>query len=68
MDPEPSKNDTAHDLRSLPRGEPEFPELTKRRAFDRQTHIERSLEAGLTREQAEKHADEDLEDRVDEFP
>ena len=43
--------------------EPEFPQLTKLKAFDRQAHIERALAAGLTREQAEKHADEHVADR-----
>ena len=41
------------------------PELTKLQAFDRQMHIERSMEAGLTREEAERHADSDLADRDD---
>lgn len=38
-------------------------ELERLRAFDRQQHIQRSLEAGLSREQAEAHADEDLRER-----
>lgn len=42
----------------LPTAEPEFPSLTALKDFDRQEHIQKSLEAGLTREQAEKHADE----------
>lgn len=57
-----------------PTREPEFPTLTKIRAFDRQQHIQRSLEAGLSREEAERHADQEMkhwspdgvEDRVDE--
>lgn len=39
--------------------EPELKELRKIAAFDRQMHIQKGLEMGLTREQAEKHADED---------
>lgn len=43
--------------------EPEFRELTKLRAFDRQQHIQKSLEAGLPREKAEAHAEDDLQER-----
>lgn len=42
---------------------PELPELNKARAFDREEHIRRGMAAGLTREQAERHADEDLRGR-----
>lgn len=45
--------------------EPEFPELTKLRAYDRMQHIQRSIDAGLSREEAEAHADHDLKDRDD---
>jgi len=48
--------------------EPGFPMLTRLRAMDRQDHIQKGLEAGLDREQAEKHADEDLAEREDERP
>lgn len=40
--------------------EPDFPELTRMRAFNRQQHIQKALEMGMTREEAERHADEDL--------
>ena len=53
------------DAGKLPTREPEFKELTKLRDFDRAMHIERSLEAGMTRAEAERHADEDLSDRDD---
>ncbi|MEA3201376.1 MAG: hypothetical protein QOE90_2804 [Thermoplasmata archaeon] len=43
----------------------ELPELTKLRAYDRQEHIRRAMDAGMTREQAERHADEDLRERAD---
>lgn len=43
--------------------EPEFPALTKLKAFDRQQHIQKSIEAGLSREEAERHADEDMRER-----
>jgi hypothetical protein len=43
--------------------EPTFPNITRRKAFDRQQHIQKSLEMGMTREEAEKHADADLADR-----
>lgn len=43
--------------------EPDFPELTRLRDFDRQMHVQKSLEAGLSREEAEAHADHDLQSR-----
>jgi len=49
----------------LPTRDPELRELTKLKAFDRQMHIERSLEAGMTREDAERHADEHIRERDD---
>lgn len=49
----------------LPMAEPEFPQLTAIHAFDRQQHIQRSMDAGMTREQAERHADEHLDERAD---
>lgn len=42
--------------------EPEFRELQTMQAFDRQAHIERGLDAGLSREEAERHAEEDHAD------
>jgi hypothetical protein len=56
------------DVGKLPTREPEFRELTKMRAFDRAMHIEKSLEAGMTRAEAERHADEDLSERDDSRP
>jgi hypothetical protein len=38
-------------------------ELQRLRDFDRQQHIQKGLEAGLSREEAERHADEDLASR-----
>ena len=43
--------------------EPDFPELTRIKAFDRQMHIQKSLEMGMSREEAERHAEHDLKDR-----
>ncbi len=48
--------------------DPTFRELEKAREFDRQVHIQKAMEAGLTREEAEAHADEDLADRDDTRP
>lgn len=53
---------------NMKKEDPDFPELTKLRAFDRQQHIQKSIEAGLSREEAEKHADHDLGDRDDTHP
>lgn len=38
-------------------------QLDELRTFDRQQHIQRSMDAGLSREEAERHADEDMADR-----
>lgn len=38
----------------------EFPNLAAMKAFDRQQHIQKAIEAGLTREEAERHADEEM--------
>lgn len=43
-------------------------ELQKLRDFDRQQHIQKGIEAGLSREEAERHADEDLSERDDSQP
>ncbi|HET6404086.1 MAG TPA: hypothetical protein VFH78_05525 [Candidatus Thermoplasmatota archaeon] len=43
--------------------DPEFPQLTQIKAQDRQFHIERAIEMGMSREEAERHAEHDLEDR-----
>lgn len=45
--------------------EPDFPEISRMRATDRQLHIQKLLEAGLSREEAERHADEHMDERVD---
>lgn len=44
----------------IPTDEPEFKELQKIRAFDRQQHIQKALEAGMSREEAERHADDEI--------
>ena len=48
--------------------EPALPMLTKIRELDRDHHIERAMEMGLTRAEAERHADEDLRERTDATP
>ncbi|GEM_PF-5830418 len=52
----------------LPTKDPEFPELTKLRDQDRQEHVRRAMAAGMSREEAERHADEDLRERDDSHP
>lgn len=56
------------EAKRLPRKEPDFPELERRRRFDREEHVKRGMAAGLSREEAEKHADEDLRDRAGDLP
>lgn len=43
--------------------EPEFPELMRTRAQDRQHHVARAIEQGMSREEAERHADDHLDER-----
>ncbi len=47
---------------------PDLPELKKARDFDREWHIRKGIEAGLSRAEAERHADEDLAERDDATP
>lgn len=47
------------------KSDPEFPNLTKMKAFDRQQHIQKAIEMGMSREEAERHADDDLKSRDD---
>lgn len=48
--------------------EPEFPTLSRIRAYDRQQHIAAGLAMGLSREEAERHADEETAERSDGQP
>jgi hypothetical protein len=43
--------------------EPEFPNLSKAREFDFELHVRRGIEAGLTPEQARRHALDELKER-----
>lgn len=56
-----AKDDTVRhaDVGNLPRKEPDFPELRQAEAFNQEAHVERAIEAGLTPEQAIRHAKED---------
>lgn len=66
MDREPGRiHPTKGSSGSFSKEDPEFPQLAKRKDFDRQQHIQKALEAGMTREQAERHADEELAERKD---
>lgn len=40
--------------------EKRFPNLAAERAADREEHVRRAMEAGMTRKQAERHADEEI--------
>lgn len=50
------------DVGNAPRTEPEFPNLKAEDELDLELHAERALEAGLTPEQAIKHARHDHEE------
>ena len=42
--------------------EERFPNLAAQKAADREEHVRRAMQAGMTRKQAEKHADEEIEE------
>lgn len=42
--------------------EPAFPNLTAMKRLDREEHVRRAMAGGMTRAQAEEHADEELAD------
>jgi hypothetical protein len=48
------------DVGNAERRAPYFDQLTRIEAHDREMHIQKGIEAGLTREQAERHADEEM--------
>lgn len=48
------------DIGKVEKSEPALPNITKMKAFDRQQHIQKSIEAGLSREEAERHADDEV--------
>lgn len=56
-----SKDDTPRhaDPGNAPRDEPEMRQLKRIGTLDRQAHVAQNLEAGLSREQAERHAEDD---------
>ncbi|HVL49867.1 MAG TPA: hypothetical protein VM889_15025 [Candidatus Thermoplasmatota archaeon] len=43
-------------------------EIERLRRMDREAHVRKAMEAGLSREAAERHADEELADRDDGHP
>jgi hypothetical protein len=59
------KDDTPRhaDPGNAPRDEPELREMKRIETLDRQLHVAQALEAGMTREEAERHADEDVKER-----
>ena len=60
-DAEKPRSDTQDSMRMR---EPEFPELTRMQAIDRQHHIQKGLEMGMSREEAERHAEEHTRERL----
>jgi len=40
-----------------------YPNMAAERAADREEHIKRAMEAGMSRQQAERHADEEMAER-----
>jgi hypothetical protein len=59
--PAPKPLAKSHD----PIDEAKYPNLAAERAFDRAEHIKRAMAAGMTRREAERHADEDMADHED---
>lgn len=68
MENRPSKREQQDNVGSPKMAEPELPQLTKLRDFDRQQHIQKAIEMGMSREEAERHADHDLADRDEGEP
>lgn len=66
MTPKPARNPTdAKPSRTLDADglDPKkFPNLAAERDWDREQHIKQAMQAGMTRRQAEKHADDELRD------
>ena len=56
-----AKDDTSRhaDVGNVEKKEPDFPNISAMRAQNHEHHVERGMEAGLTREQAERHAKDD---------
>lgn len=50
------------DVSGAPRKEPSFPNIVAMREEDERMHKERAMEAGLSPEQAAKHAEHDVAD------
>jgi hypothetical protein len=46
--------------KAVPSEDKRFPNLAAEREWDREQHIRRAMASGLTRRQAERHADEEL--------
>jgi predicted transcriptional regulator len=60
---QPPKPAQAHDRDPI--DAKRFPNLAAARDLDRAQHIQRAMANGLTRKQAEKHADEELAEHDD---
>ncbi|HWH09315.1 MAG TPA: hypothetical protein VNX21_08950 [Candidatus Thermoplasmatota archaeon] len=56
-----AKDDTAKhaDVGNVETKDPDFPNLTAMEAQNREQHVARAVEAGLSREEAERHAEDD---------
>lgn len=39
-----------------------YPNLAAAKAWDKEQHVKKGIEAGLTRKQATRHADEEIDD------
>jgi len=49
-----------------PLHKPRFPNIEAERKFDREEHIRRAMAAGMTKAQAEKHADEEMREHAED--
>lgn len=56
-----AKDETSRhaDVGNVETKDPDFPNLSSIEAQNREHHVERALAAGLTKEQAERHAEDD---------
>lgn len=62
MTPKPTPKPKSRPTDSADIDPKKFPNLAAEHDWDREQHIKQAMQAGMTRKQAEKHADDELRD------
>lgn len=62
MTPKPNSKPKSRTADSADIDSKKFPNLAAESDWDREQHIKQAMQAGMTRKQAEKHADDELRD------